>query len=194
MAQTQHENVQHIDRNSGINAESWAKALAARNFRVYNGVPMIEKDGALAPLPVPNLGNPVVLALIGHAWAEYCRNRIGGSLNGVSLVDAIARVSADGSGAPNAKSNNAFDSIYADRIAELLDAAKGWNVDSMTKEQRAERTKLIDSYGFTGSAAAANKTKHYDAAVKAGLEMGATAGAKRDTKRKPASQKESGEL
>jgi hypothetical protein len=175
----------------GITAEAWAAAAQRRNFRVHDGMPVVEKEGAVAKLLAPTS-----LDEIFHAVAEYRRNRIGGSLNGVSLQAALDKA-ASGEGLPSPKSNDAFDSVYADKIAELVDAAKGWTpevVSKMTKEQRMERTKVIDSSAFTGDKAALNRQKYYNAAVQEALTAGMTAGAKRESKRAPASKKESIEL
>lgn len=162
----------------GITVADWNAAAAARKFRVENDMPWIEKDSALAPV-LP----PTSLAEIFHAVAEYRRNRIGGSLNGTSLVDAVNKA-ADGSGLPSPKSNDAFDAIYTDKIAELTDAARGWTDDTvskMTAEQKAERAKQIAS----NAASPKNQAKYYQPAIEAAMAAGKTAGAARVSKRKP---------
>ena len=178
MANTTHADSPAAANPFGITVEAWNAAAVSRKFRVENGTPWIEKDGALAPV-LP----PTSLDEIFHAVAEYRRNRIGGSLNGVSLVDALAKA-ANGNGLPSPKSNDAFDAIYTDRIAELTDAARGWTddvVSKMSAEQKAERAKQIAS----NAASPNNQKKYYQAAIEAAIAAGKTAGAARVSKRKP---------
>jgi hypothetical protein len=194
MAQTQQErHGEHAGEHTGFtfSQEDLNKALAARGFRVHDGFAYAEYDGALFRIVAPT--SPLAAA---HGYAEFIRNRVVANRNGVS-PEAAAAGAADGSAVPNAKSNDAFDTVYRDRIAELVDAAKGWDdetIKKMTKEQRAERTKLIDASAFSGSNAPKNREKYYDETVKEALEAGKAAGAKRDTKRRASSTKESIEL
>lgn len=166
-------------------------ALAKRGFCVHEGMAWGEKDGALFPIVAPTS-----LDAMAHGYAEFIRNRVVANRNGVS-AEAASHGAASGTTLPGVKSNDAFDAVYQDRITKLLDASKGWTAEAigkMTKEQKAERTKLIDLYAFSGKAAAKNKEKHYDVAVREAIAAGKLAGNKRETTRKPATTGESEEL
>jgi hypothetical protein len=162
-------------------------ALKARGFRIHEGYAYGEQDGALFKIVAPT--SPLAVA---HGYAEFVRNRVVANRNGVSPESAAA-AAASGTVLPNAKSNDAFDSVYRDRIAELTDAAKGWDdaaIKAMTAAEKLERNKLIES----NAASEKNKAKYYDATIRAALEAGRTAGAKRETKRTPGKRVEAQEL
>lgn len=166
----------------GITADMWNEAAKRRNFRVHDGAPMIEKDGAVAPSHAPTSLDEVF-----HAVQEYRRNRIGGSLNGTALATAVAKA-ASGEGLPNPKSNDAFDSVYRDRIGELVDAAKGWDdaaLKAMSAADKLARNDLIAA----SCADSDNREKYYDTTVREAIELGTTAGAKRESQRAKAKPK-----
>jgi hypothetical protein len=163
------------------------KALAARGFRIHEGFAYGEQDGALFRIVAPT--SPLAIA---HGYAEFLRNRVVSNRNGVS-PEAAAIGAANGTSVPNAKSNDAFDSVYWDRIAELTDAKKGWTAEAikaMSAEQKAERIAIIKS----NCASDANKAKFYDATVREAMTAGKSAGEQRVTKRKAGSKHQAEEL
>lgn len=156
--------------------ESLNAALARRGFRVHEGFAYGEQNGVLFPIVAPTTPDGMA-----HAYAEFLRNRIVANRNGVSAVDA-SRAAANGT-LPSAKSNDAFDSVYGAKIADLVDSVKGWDADAvkkMTAEEKLARAKLIES----SASDADNRAKYYDATVKAALEDGLNAAPQRETKRK----------
>jgi hypothetical protein len=162
-------------------------ALAARGFRIHEGFAYGEQDGAVFKIVAPT--SPLAVA---HGYAEYLRNRVVANRNGVS-PEAAAAAAASGTTLPSAKSNDAFDAVYRDKIAELTDSAKGWDaaaIKAMSAADRLARTKLIES----NAASEKNRAKYYDTTIREALEAGTTAGPKRETKRTPAASKETMEL
>ena len=170
MAQTQ----QHPD------ATAWINAARSRNFSVNGSAAEIEKDGAIATMPALEgfAGlKPEVQPLVFHAVAEYVRNRIGGGLNGQSLQQAV-NDAINGVGLPNAKNNDARESVYKAMIAELIEA-KMPLPENATAAQKLERAALVTASADMES----NRKSYYEKAVSEAVAAGRVPAAARERKR-----------
>lgn len=170
MAQTQHP----------TDSQAWTKAAASRNFSVVDGNVEIEKDGAIAIVPAPEGFadlKPSVQPMVFHAVAEYVRNRIGQSLNGVSLQDAVIDAVA-GNSLPNAKSNDAREAIFRQFVADKIEEKMPLG-ENATAAEKAERAALVTA----SCAMKSNRDAYFDQCIADALAAGKVAAAARERKR-----------
>lgn len=190
MANTQHahkeddSNVTTVHGATDADIKAWCEAAKARKYRVHPendpaAMPYGYGSEMIFPLPAP-VGfaalHPGFRPIAFQAIAQMMVNRIGQTQDG-NVSAKIAACLATGDGSPGAQTNDAFDTAYRDRIAELVEAKLGdYTKDENGAELRGEALKLAkatrDRIMFASANSENNKAKYFEATVKAAVARG----------------------
>ena len=173
---------QNTTPNDAIDHEAFLEAAAERKFGTHDNQ-VWGKDGlgrlytVKAPEGFAHIAKAQrpFLAMMYMQGLEY---RIAQNVDGKSVqaaVDAVCR----GNDLPSAKENDAWETVYTNYIADLVENQLGALPDKPTKEQVAERRDIINA----SAAKKANRDKYFQAAVDAAIAAGKSAVPARERKR-----------
>jgi len=140
---------QHV----GVSAdqEAWLKAAALRKYRIENGIVWSGVGDMLFPLPpLPGFSSlpEAVRPIVFHGVAQFAEYRVGQTAEG-DVAKAVHDAIVSGE-IPNAKTNDAFESLYRAGIAARVTKLKPELVsktgsDEEKKVRKATLVGLVNS-------------------------------------------------
>ena len=161
----------NIDNTVNADTAAWLAECAAIKCHIHDNSVWAYSGGRLFRVaPIPGFAALPVNSrrLVASMAMQYLPTRVGQTGTGDLSAEIEKAITAPDKYF-SLRDKNAFEAAFEDRIADLVDTAKGWDVENLSKEQKAERAEIIKA----SADRPANREKHFQAAVDDAIAAGA---------------------